>query len=402
MFSSRAASRIAVAGLVLGLSGAGVAAQQVPAAPSLEPPSLAPSVPDIAAPTPPAVEPSAGTAAPPAVAPNVGTGRLGPGGASGARSGGPAGRGRAERRLARWRGSVRNERSAGNAFGGGDAGRRRRDRGDPAGGFVALGHVHGRRLGGEVGHGRACLCLAGHLDDLDRQKHRADVQPDPAAARPRGDPRGAGPSQRRGGRCPGRADRRRRWCGRRKRRRRHRRARSATAAVRAACPGLLAAWRASRRQAGRRVAIGTGAAGDDRRHGAVRRPVRHGLGHHEQLHRHIEERRPPISRSSRPASPRRCWPPRSALSLRSGGGHLQRASPAPLRGYRALACRCLGRGASAWSAATSIIAVSPPQRRSRRRHSAMAGSQTRRTRTTISRRATRSTSRPSSTSCWCC
>ena len=62
------------------------------------------------------------------------------------------------------------------------------------------------------------------------------------------------------------------------------------------------------------------------RHGrlgrAVRRPVRHGVGHHAQLHRHRRRQQHRRSRWSRRASPRRCSPPPSACSRRS-----RRSSP---------------------------------------------------------------------------
>ena len=50
---------------------------------------------------------------------------------------------------------------------------------------------------------------------------------------------------------------------------------------------------------------------------AVRRAVRHGLGHHAQLHRHRRRAEHRRWRWSRRASPRRCSRPRSACSRRS-------------------------------------------------------------------------------------
>ena len=60
-----------------------------------------------------------------------------------------------------------------------------------------------------------------------------------------------------------------------------------------------------------------------RRGRAVRRPVRHRVGHHERASPPIAAARTPRSRSSRPASPRRCSPPRSACSPRSRRSRLQ-------------------------------------------------------------------------------
>ena len=56
---------------------------------------------------------------------------------------------------------------------------------------------------------------------------------------------------------------------------------------------------------------------DGRLDRALRRPLRHGLGHHEQLRGDRGGARTPASPSSRPASPRRCSRPRSASSPRS-------------------------------------------------------------------------------------
>ncbi len=66
--------------------------------------------------------------------------------------------------------------------------------------------------------------------------------------------------------------------------------------------------------AGKRAAAGTGILATIGRL-PLRRPVRHGLGHHEFLHRHQPVADDQIWPWSRPALPRRCWPPRSASSL---------------------------------------------------------------------------------------
>ena len=54
--------------------------------------------------------------------------------------------------------------------------------------------------------------------------------------------------------------------------------------------------------------------GDGRLGGAVHRPVRHGMGHHDARSRRSPPRRTRRSPWWRPASPRRCSPPRSACS----------------------------------------------------------------------------------------
>ena len=56
---------------------------------------------------------------------------------------------------------------------------------------------------------------------------------------------------------------------------------------------------------------------DHRRHRAVRRAVRHGLGHHEFASSAFPKPTPPIWPWWRPASPKRCWRPRSAWWRRS-------------------------------------------------------------------------------------
>ena len=68
-----------------------------------------------------------------------------------------------------------------------------------------------------------------------------------------------------------------------------RRRRSRTAARRASSSASPRTSAASRRQAGRRLQRRHRRARDDRRDRALRRPLRHGLGHHEQLHRHLRE-----------------------------------------------------------------------------------------------------------------
>jgi biopolymer transport protein ExbB len=60
----------------------------------------------------------------------------------------------------------------------------------------------------------------------------------------------------------------------------------------------------------RRISRGTGML-HHRRNRTVRRPVRHGVGHHELLHRHFRSAHHQPCRG-RPASPRRCSPPQWA------------------------------------------------------------------------------------------
>ena len=83
-----------------------------------------------------------------------------------------------------------------------------------------------------------------------------------------------------------------------------------------------------------------------RRDRAVRRPVRHGLGHHEQLHRHLEgahhQPRGGGARHRRSAAGDRL----RAGGRDPGGRHLQRVRALDRRLSRA-ARRCVGRGAAA-------------------------------------------------------
>ena len=80
-----------------------------------------------------------------------------------------------------------------------------------------------------------------------------------------------------------------------------------------------------------------------RRHRALRRPVRHGVGHHEQLHRHLESSTPPISRWWRPASPKRCWRPRSGLVAAIPAVVMYNMFSRWIAGYRALHADAVGR-----------------------------------------------------------
>ena len=98
-------------------------------------------------------------------------------------------------------------------------------------------------------------------------------------------------------------------------------ARARTASARAICPprrhqGAASRSRLSRIEAtaGREHRARHRRAGDHRRDRALRRTVRHRVGHHEHASSASRSRRPPISRWSRRASPRRCSPPRSASS----------------------------------------------------------------------------------------
>ena len=84
---------------------------------------------------------------------------------------------------------------------------------------------------------------------------------------------------------------------------------------------------------------GYGAARQHRRHRALRRPVRHRVGHHEQLHRHLERAHHEPRRG-------RAWHRRGAARDRarpvrrhSGGRDLQRVRPR----HRRLSCAARGR-----------------------------------------------------------
>ena len=145
-----------------------------------------------------------------------------------------------------------------------------------------------------------------------------------------------------------------------------------------------------------------GPARHHRRDLALRRPVRHRLGHHEQLHRHLEvadhQPRRGRARHRRGAArdrdrPRRGDPGRDHLqSLRAGDQGLSRTGQ-PCLGRRGAAVVARPRP-HPWSARTRA------RRRSRRwaSRSQIPISTT----TAISRKRTRSTSRRSSTSFWCC
>ena len=137
-----------------------------------------------------------------------------------------------------------------------------------------------------------------------------------------------------------------------------RRARHATASRSASPRG----WSGSRRRAGRRMLARHRRARHHRRDRALRRPVRHGLGHHEQLHRHLEgadhQPRGGGARHRRGAAGDRARPRRRD----SGGRDLQHVralgSPATAR------CSATRRRRScASSAATSTVARRPVERR---------------------------------------
>ena len=95
--------------------------------------------------------------------------------------------------------------------------------------------------------------------------------------------------------------------------------------------------------ASRRIGRGMGVLATHRRDRAVRRPVRHGLGHHEQLHRHLErahhQSRGGRARHRRGAACHRARPVRRD----PGGGDLQRVRAFDRRLSRA-ARRRLGAG----------------------------------------------------------
>ncbi len=104
-------------------------------------------------------------------------------------------------------------------------------------------------------------------------------------------------------------------------------------------------------------------AGDHRRHRTVRRTVRHRLGHHEQLHRHLEvadhQPRGGCARHRRSAAGHRL----RACRRHSGRGDLQRVRPADHR-LSCVARRCIGRG----------VAAGQPRSRSPARRIGVAGS----------------------------
>ena len=206
---------------------------------------------------------------------------------------------------------------------------------------VAVGHVRECRHRGAGGHGRAGLGLAGHLDGMAGQDHRdqphdSDRQ---AEARPAGD-------RARAGRCRAGQPRRPR------RRRADHPVRGARGrACRTACRRRL--------QGADRAAAGAGRGRDvapdrarhrrarhHRRHRTLRRPVRHGLGHHECLHRHLRgahhQSRGGRARHRRSAAGDRARPGRGD----PGGRDLQ--SPrAHDRGLSRAARRRLGAGDAA-------------------------------------------------------
>ncbi len=141
-------------------------------------------------------------------------------------------------------------------------------------------------------------------------------------------------------------------------------------------------------------------AGDDRLDRAFRRPVRHGLGHHERLHRHLagadHQSRRRGAGHRRGAARHRHGPGRG----HPGGGHLQRLCALHSR-LPADPCRCLGRRRTAGQPRPRFPHRAAGTCAWRRSRAAMAA-RIRETATTISRKATRSTSRRSSTSSWCC
>ena len=162
--------------------------------------------------------------------------------------------------------------------------RRHRFGADPAR-PLALRHVHERRRRREGGHDRPRLRLSRHLDAAARQGDRADGRAPPCPGRPwRARPRA---DARRGGfadheRGHGRGSPRRR----RSRRGSDARRASAPRASRSAPPRFS---RASRRAPAAPWAAAPGCSRPSAPLRTFRRPVRHGVGHHERLHRHLED-----------------------------------------------------------------------------------------------------------------
>ena len=204
--------------------------------------------------------------------------------------------------------------------------------------IVAVVDVHVGRHHRQGGDDRPRLCLAGDLDHLHREDDRADRHSAQAARRARQDRRctvagGSAVRARRQGQravvlaCGG--DARGAAVGRHFQRRRHQGTRRLE----------LCRDRARR---GAADPARHGPARHHRRDVALRRTVRHRLGHHEQLHRHLESRRPPTSPWSRPASPRRCSRPRSVWSRRSRPSSSTITSARVTKGYLELVSRASG------------------------------------------------------------
>ena len=151
---------------------------------------------------------------------------------------------------------------------------------------LAVGDVRGRRPGGEGRHDRPCLSVAGDLDHLVRQEPGASSPPARACG---ADWRSCSPPARwRGG---ARAADPRGPLASMLRAARHEAAAAPAGLTRGDGGGFLArvGSQLSRIevQAARRLEPRDGRPRDDRRHRALRRPVRHRLGDHEQLHRHL-------------------------------------------------------------------------------------------------------------------
>ena len=189
-----------------------------------------------------------------------------------------------------------------------------------------MGHVHERRHRGEGRDDRTGFRLAGDVDGLARENHRTrardrEGQEAGQDARERTRPaRSGAPVRRRQGR--GGADHPLRGARgepvRRRLQRRLSRTHRAPDRTRAARDG--AADRARHRRAR-----------DHRLHRPVRRPVRHRLGHHEFVHRHlrIQDHQPRRGRARhrRSAARDRARPGRGD----PGGGDLQSPRPLDLR-----------------------------------------------------------------------
>ena len=260
---------------------------------------------------------------------------------------------------------------------------------------VAVGNVRECGHRGAGGDGRAGLCLADDMDGLAGQDHRDQ---------PRHRQREAQDwpcwKASHAGRC-------RAGQPRRPRRRR------ADHPVRGARGQPVGRHHRRRLQGTYRAAAGAGRGGDvapdrarhrrarhHRRHRAVRRTVRHGMGHHECLHRHIRgayhQPRRGSARHRRSAAGDRAGPGRGD----PGGRDLQ-SSGAVDRGLPRAARRRLGAGDAADQPgkATAADFASPgPRSRSWAQGSAQADlAGARAARTTIWSRPTRSTSRRSST-----